>query len=50
MLHREKVTVCSEINTKNINAVRENSEFLNVRPVGTSSNQQDLNGLNIKRK
>ena len=46
MLYREKIAVCSEINTKHINTVWENSKFLNVKHGGASSTQQDLKGLN----
>ena len=41
MSQRTKVAVCSEINTIHMNTLcGQNVEFLNVRPSGTSSNQQ----------
>jgi hypothetical protein len=41
MLYRAKVALCSEINTKH---TKINVEFLNVKSVGASHNQQALKG------
>jgi hypothetical protein len=35
MFYKAKVAVCSEIRTKHINAMWDNVEFFNVKPVGT---------------
>jgi hypothetical protein len=40
MLYGAKVAICSEINTKHINTVWQNVNFLNAKPVGASRNQQ----------
>jgi hypothetical protein len=43
MLYREIIAVCSEIHTKHINALcGQNIEFVNVKPVDVSRNQQAL--------
>jgi len=43
MLRREIVTVCSEIHTKNTNALHgQNVDFLNVRTNGKRRSQLDL--------
>jgi hypothetical protein len=40
MLYREKVTLCSEINTKHVNTMcGENIQLLNFKPVGASGDQ-----------
>jgi hypothetical protein len=39
MLYWAEVAVCSQINTKHINAVWQNVKFLNVKRVGASLNQ-----------
>jgi hypothetical protein len=36
-LYREIIAVCSEINTKHINALGQNAEILNVKSGGTYS-------------
>jgi len=39
MLYREIIAVCSQINTKHINALcGQNVDFFNVKPGGTYSN------------
>ena len=38
MLYGTEVAVCSEINTKDINTVWQNVQFLNINPVGASRN------------
>jgi hypothetical protein len=43
MLYGADVAVCSEINTKEINTVWAEYQFLSFKPVG-SHNQQDLKG------
>jgi hypothetical protein len=43
MLYGAEVAVCSEINTKHIKC-GQNVQFLNVKPVGASDNQQALKG------
>jgi hypothetical protein len=50
MLHREIITVSSEIHTKHINTLcGQNVELLNVKPGGTYSNHRALKGL-MKQK
>ena len=45
MLYREIIAVCSQMHTKHINTLcGQNVELLNVKPVGTSSNQEALKG------
>ena len=39
MLNGAQVAVCSEINTKQINTLWQNVQFLNVKPVGASRDQ-----------
>jgi hypothetical protein len=39
MFYGAEVAVCSEKNTKDINTVWQNLQFLNVKPVGVSRNQ-----------
>ena len=43
MLYGEIITVCSQIHTKHTNTLcGQNGELLNVKPVGTFSNQWEL--------
>jgi hypothetical protein len=45
MLHREIITVCSEIHTKQINVLcGQNMEFLKAKPCCIKSNLWALNG------
>jgi len=39
MLYGAKFTVCSEINTKHINKVWQNVQWLDAKPVGASRNR-----------
>ena len=43
MLYGEEIAVCSEINTKHINTLWAEYQFLNFKPVGVR-NQQALKG------
>jgi len=48
MLYREIIAVCSEIQTRHINALcGKNVEFLNVKPRGRQSNQEVLWGKGL---
>jgi hypothetical protein len=40
MLYGAKVAICSEINAKHNNTLRQNVKFLNAKPVGASRNQR----------
>jgi len=45
MLYREKIAVCSQIQTKHINTVcGQNVEFVNVKAGGTYSDHRALEG------
>jgi hypothetical protein len=45
MLYKAKVTVCSEIYIKHINALcSQNTELLNVKPAGTYGKHETLKG------
>jgi hypothetical protein len=43
-LHRAKIAIYSETNTKHTNTVWQNGKFFNVKPVGASHNKYALTG------